>query len=52
MKAYYVDNAERCIFCNTYIPEGLQVCPICEKRLSDHIMEGVKEILEEAGKEN
>lgn len=47
MKTCIADNAEHCIFCCAYIPEGRQVCPVCEKKLSQHMMEEVKIVIEE-----
>lgn len=32
-KKWEQNNAERCIICNEIIPEGQQVCPICEKNI-------------------
>jgi hypothetical protein len=29
-------NAERCVLCGKVIPEGIQVCPICVKRVEDY----------------
>ena len=30
-----IDNAERCIVCGEVIPEGRQVCPMCEKQSTE-----------------
>ena len=32
-------NNNRCIFCNKIIPEGLQICSVCEKEQSQFIKE-------------
>ena len=52
MRAYVVDNAEHCIFCNAYIPEGRQVCPFCEKKYLENSMEEVNIAIEKENKEN
>lgn len=31
----YRPNVNRCVCCGEIIPEGRQVCPICEKRKAD-----------------
>ena len=28
-----MSEAEKCIFCGEPIPEGIQVCPLCEKNI-------------------
>lgn len=50
------DNAEHCMFCGAQIPEGWQVCPICNYKLSrpnqKTVLEEVRIIVEESRKEN
>ena len=50
MQMCFVDNAEHCIFCNAYIPEGRQVCPICEAKLNDHVISEVRIAIEDKEK--
>jgi len=33
---YTGSDSDRCVICGTYVPEGRQVCPICEKGDQDH----------------
>lgn len=51
MRIAVADNVERCVFCNAPIPEGKQVCPICEKKLGEYVDKEVKDIFEK-GKDN
>ena len=50
MQMCFVDNAEHCIFCNAYIPEGRQVCPICEAKLKNPVISEVCIIIEDKEK--
>lgn len=33
LEVVFLDN--RCVCCGEIIPEGLQICPVCEKRIRD-----------------
>lgn len=35
----------KCVFCGEIIPEGRQVCPNCEKRVTESSLKTVKKIL-------
>lgn len=37
MKVAVADHVDRCLFCNDPVPEGRQVCPICEMKLSQYV---------------
>ena len=42
MKTIPVSGVDTCIFCNSIVPEGRQICPSCEMMLSsaaDHSVE-------------
>jgi len=50
--AFVVDSAERCVCCGIYIPEGRQVCPLCEAKLNDPEISEVRTVIEEKGKDD
>ena len=48
--AFVVDSTDRCVCCGVYIPEGRQVCPICEAKLNDHVISEVRIAIEDKEK--
>ena len=38
-------GVERCVMCNDVIPEGRQVCPNCEKKVVNSIVEAMEIVM-------
>lgn len=36
LKVYGSSFADRCVCCGAIIPEGRQVCPVCERRANEN----------------